>query len=66
MLRVLASCLDYIPNIIIAADKTGNFYEMEPDNYKKFLRDKITKDYERDDIIGVETLIEKLLQLLQR
>ena len=38
------------PNIIIAADKTGSFCEMDPDNYKKFLRDNITKDYQRDDI----------------
>ena len=44
------------PNIIIAADKTENFYEMEPDNYKKFLRDNITKDYQRDDIIGEEKI----------
>ena len=33
------------PNIIIAADKTGSFFF-----YKKFLRDNITKDYQRDDI----------------
>ena len=46
------------PYIIISADKTGNLYEMEPDVYRKFLRDNITKDYKKARQDTVEKINE--------
>ena len=34
--------------VIVNADKTGNKYEMEPSDYKKFLHNNITQDYRLD------------------
>ena len=35
------------PNVIVAADKSHNHYEMEPEHYSKLLHDHITKDYKK-------------------
>ena len=35
------------PNIIISADKTGNLYEIQPEDYKKYLKNSITSNYKR-------------------
>jgi len=36
-------------NVIVAADKTNNFYKMKPDEYNKLLQNTITKDYKKVD-----------------
>ena len=33
--------------VIVAADKTRNFYKMEKENYKELLNNNITKDYKK-------------------
>ena len=35
------------PKVIVAADKTANFYRIEPSEYKHLLMNNITKDYKR-------------------
>ena len=35
------------PNVIVAADKSHNHYEMEPGAYNKMLHNHITKDYKK-------------------
>ena len=35
--------------VIVAADKTRNFYKMEKENYKELLNNNITKDYKKTD-----------------
>ena len=35
--------------VTVAADKTRNFYKMEPDRYKELLNNNITKDYKKAD-----------------
>ena len=37
-------------NIFVQADKTNNIYEMEPDEYRKLMRDNITSIYSRADV----------------
>ena len=44
------------PNIFLASDKTGNFYEVKPDVYQKFLNDTITKDYRKTSHATVENI----------
>ena len=46
-------------NLFVAADKTTNFYKLEPDQYNKLLKQNITKDYKKapataEDIINSE------------
>ena len=43
-------------NIIAFADKTNNFYELEPDRYKKLLLENITKDYKKADNKTIEEI----------
>ena len=35
------------PNVFVFADKTSNLYEMKPDEYKKILKENITKTYSK-------------------
>ena len=35
------------PNVLVSADKTTNFYEIWPNNYKKLLHENITKTYKK-------------------
>jgi len=37
-------------NIIISADKTGNLYEISPDEYKRHLKNSITSTYRRKGV----------------
>ena len=34
-------------SVIISADKTGNMYQLEPEEYKKFMKETITKEYSK-------------------
>ena len=54
-------------NIFVQADKTSNIYEVEPEMYKKLMRDNITANYskadenfERDINVEAKKLTEKL------
>ena len=38
------------PKVIIPADKTTNFYKMEPDEYTKLLDKNIQKEYKKENI----------------
>ena len=38
--------------VVISADKTGNFYMVDPKEYQKFLTETVTKDYKK--VGGVE------------
>ncbi|XP_022799059.1 uncharacterized protein LOC111337095 [Stylophora pistillata] len=43
------------PNtLLISADKTTNFYEMNPDSYGKLIKDNVTKTYRKasDNLVG--------------
>ena len=59
-------------NLIIAADKTSNMYEVPPGNYKKLLRDNITQQYKKvdrkvlDDINKEAKMITKKLEISDR
>ena len=44
------SRIDKNKNLLIAADKTTNFYEMKPKDYEKLARDNITKQYKRSSM----------------
>ena len=54
-------------NLIIAADKTSNMYEVPPEKYKKLMRDNITQQYKKvdevvDDINKEAKMITKKLK----
>ena len=56
------------PNVIVAADKSHNHYEMEPGPYSKLLQDHITKDYKKsspDDFDRVTAKDKKLAEDLE-
>ena len=36
------------PNLFISADKTSNIYEMKEDDYKKILKENVTKGYKKN------------------
>lgn len=41
--QMIRNCKD----LIISADKTGNFYQVDPKEYQKHLKNTITKDYQK-------------------
>ena len=41
--QMIRNCKD----LIISADKTGNFYQVDPKEYQKYLKNTITKDYQK-------------------
>ena len=50
-------------DVLIKADKTNNFYRMNPDNYKKVLHENMTKTYKKiDENIAVN--IEKRSKII--
>ena len=51
-------------NIIAFADKTNNFYELEPDRYKKLLLENITKDYKKADNKTIEEINDEAQQII--
>ena len=42
--------------VIIPADKTGNFYQLEPKEYKKTLANTVTKDYMKVEAMELEKI----------
>ena len=44
------------PNVIVAADKTSNFYEMSKDDYIKLLNDNITAGYKKADSSVIDAI----------
>ena len=42
--------------VIVAADKTINFYKMEKENYKELLNNNVTKDYKKTDAKTVDDI----------
>ena len=42
--------------VIVAADKTRNFYKMDKDKYKELLSNNITKDYNKTDEIVTDDI----------
>ena len=47
-------------NIFVFADKSTNIYEMPPDQYKKLLRDNITKSYKTCNNEAYDDINEEL------
>ena len=52
------------PNVIVAADKTHNHYEVDPGSYNKLLHNHITKDYKKSssDVFDEVTAIPGVLK----
>ena len=46
-LKVDINKINDSPNVLVFADKTSNVYEMKPDEYKKILKENITKTYSK-------------------
>ena len=48
-LRKVVSSIERNPNMLVASDKTSNFYEMKPGDYEKMVRDNVTTKYSKCD-----------------
>ena len=51
------------PNLIIPADKTSNYYEINNDDYKKLLNDNITKSYKKVNKDEVNNINKKAKEI---
>ena len=51
------------PNLFISADKTSNIYEMKEDDYKKLLKENVTKGYKKTKPSEVKDINRKAKEI---
>ena len=52
--------------VFVSADKTRNLYGIEPEEYKKMLRDNVTKTYKKSNIETVTTVNEEASEITEK
>ena len=57
-LKEYVSSINSSPNVLLFADKTNNIYKATPEQYKKLLKDNITKTYKKSSYY-----LEKLINM---
>ena len=52
--------------VFVSADKTRNLYGIEPEEYKKMLRDNVTKTYKKSNVETVSLVNEEASKITEK
>ena len=52
--------------VFVSADKTRNLYGIEPEEYKKMLRDNVTKTYKKSNVETVTIVNEEASEITEK